>query len=75
LLDPENHVERLFKAGELTQALGKLPTSAWPYGRVVAVTENGVRATGEDVLIRKNRAIVAGTLKGMHVLIRWIPSA
>lgn len=74
LLDPENHVERLFKAGELTQELGKLPASAWPYGRVVAVTENGVRAPGADVLIRKNRAIVAGTLEGMRVLIRWIPS-
>jgi hypothetical protein len=75
LLDPENHVERLFIAAELTQELARLPASAWPYGRVVAVTENAVRASGDDVLIRKNRAIVAGTLEGMHVLIRWIPSA
>ncbi len=75
LLDPDDHVERLFKAEELTQELGKLPASAWPYGRVVAVTENGARAPGDDVLIRQNRAIVAGTLEGMHVLIDWIPSA
>ena len=46
LLDPDDHVERVFKAEELTQELGKLPASAWPYGRVVAVTENGVVASG-----------------------------
>jgi hypothetical protein len=75
LLDPDDHVERLFKAEELTQELGKLPASAWPYGRVVAVTENRVTVQGDDVLIRKNRAIVAGTLEGLHVAIDWIPSA
>lgn len=75
LLDPDNHEEILFKPEELTQALGKLPASAWPYGRVVAVTENAVKVAGDDVPIRKNRAIVAGTLESLHVLIRWIPSA
>jgi hypothetical protein len=76
LLDPDDHMERVFKAEELTQELGKLPASAWPYGRVVAVTENGKVASGDMlVLIRKNRAIVAGTLESMHVLINWIPSA
>jgi hypothetical protein len=75
LLDAGNHEERLLKPAELTQALAKLPPSAWPYGRVVAVTENGVRAAGDDVPIRKNRAIVAGALESLHVLINWIPSA
>ena len=75
LLDPDNHEERLLKPEDLTQALGKLPSSAWPYGRVVAVTENGVRAPGDDVAIRKNRALVAGTLESLHVLIHWIPPA
>jgi hypothetical protein len=42
---------------------------------VVAVTENRVTVQGDDVLIRKNRAIVAGTLEGLHVAIDWIPSA
>ena len=60
---------RIVKPEELTQALGNLPPSAWPYGRVVAVTETGVRASGDDVLIRKNRGIVLGTLEGMHVLV------
>ena len=76
LLDPENHLERILKPGELTQALGNLPPAAWPYGRVVAVTENGLRGSADDsVKIRQNRALVAGTLESMHVLINWIPSA
>ena len=75
LLDPENHEERLLKPEELTQALGNLPASAWPYGRVVAVTENAVRAPGDDVSIRKNRALVNGTLDTLHVLVHWIPPA
>lgn len=76
LLDPDNHLERILKPGELTQALGNLPPSAWPYGRVVAVTENGVRGSADDsVKIRQNRALVAGTLESMHVLINWIPPA
>jgi hypothetical protein len=76
LLDPDNHEERILKPEELTQALGNLPASAWPYGRVVAVTEIGVRGSADDdVKIRKNRAIVAGTLESMQVLINWVPSA
>ena len=76
LLDPDDHLERILKPEELTQALGNLPPSAWPYGRVVAVTENGVRSgANDDVKIRTNRAIVAGTLESMHVLINWVPSA
>jgi hypothetical protein len=75
LLDAGNHEEILLKAPELAQALAKLPASAWPYGRVVAVTESAVRAVGDDVPIRKNRAIVAGTLERLNVLIKWIPSA
>jgi hypothetical protein len=56
--------------------LGNLPPTAWPYGRVVAVTENGVRGSADDsVKIRQNRALVAGTLESMHVLINWIPPA
>lgn len=76
LLDPDDHLERIVKSEELTQTLGNLPPSAWPYGRVVAVTENGVRSSAdEDVKIRKNRAVVAGTLESLHVVIHWIPSA
>jgi hypothetical protein len=77
LLDPDNHEEHLLKPEELAPALAQLPASAWPYGRVVAVAENGQRASVADdaVKVRKNRALVAGTLESMHVLINWVPSA
>src|SRR5579862_1071544 len=76
LLDPDDHLERILKPAELTQALGNLPPSAWPYGRVVAVTENAIKGSPDDeVKIRTNRALVAGTLESMHVLINWVPAA
>jgi hypothetical protein len=76
LLDPDDHLERILKPAELTQALGSLPPSSWPYGRVVAVTENTIKGSpDDDVKIRTNRAIVAGTLESMHVLINWVPAA
>jgi hypothetical protein len=76
LLDPDDHLERILKPEELTRTLGDLPVSAWPYGRVVAVTENGVKGSADDeARIRKNRAVVAGTLESLHVVINWIPSA
>jgi hypothetical protein len=69
LLDVTNNEEHWIKLEELAEALAQLPPAAWPYGRVVAVSENGVRAIGDDVLIRKNRGIVLGTLESMHVLV------
>ena len=60
---------------ELTRKLAQLPDSAWPYGRVVAVTESTANGSDRDKAeIRKNKAIVAGTLEGMHVAINWIPA-
>jgi hypothetical protein len=76
LLDVANNEEHIMKPAELTQRLAQLPDSAWPYGRVVAVSESPVRGSDHDSAeIRKNKAIVAGTLEGMHVMINWIPSA
>ncbi len=75
LLDVANSEQRLLKPGDLIRALAQLPASAWPNGRVVAVTESGQRSSADDaVKIRENRAIVAGTLESLHVLINWIPS-
>jgi hypothetical protein len=76
LLDPANNEQRLLKTGELLSALAALPPSAWPYGRVVVVTENALTGTEEQrVAIRRNKGIVAGTLEGAHVQINWVPSA
>ena len=74
MFDAVNHEERLLKPEELPEALANLPSSAWPYGRVVAVTEAGVHSTGDDVSIRRNRGIVAGTLESLHIAISWVPS-
>jgi hypothetical protein len=75
LVDYRNHEVHHLRTGEMLQALGKLPPSAWPYGRVVAASENGVRSAGDDALIRRNRGIVAGTLEGLQVHIEWFPAS
>jgi hypothetical protein len=76
LLDVSNNEERYINPNELIQVLAQLPPTAWPYGRVVAVAESGVAISDDDkARIRKNRAIVAGTLETVHVAINWIPSA
>ena len=77
LLDVQNNEEHILKPDELTQALGNLPATAWPYGRVVAVQENAVRnpSREDEISIRRNRGILAGTLESQHVLINWIPPA
>jgi hypothetical protein len=76
LLDPVNSVEVLLKPDEVLGALARLPRSAWPYGRIVAVSENGLRASPQDdIAIRRNRGIVGGTLEGAHIAVNWVPSA
>ena len=76
VLDAANHEQRVIKPDELPQVLAQLPASSWPYGRVVAVAEVGVAGSEDErVLLRKNRALVAGTLQSMQVLINWVPSS
>lgn len=76
LMDLANSEEHHIKPDEIAQALAKLPPSSWPYGRVIAVEEpKTISSPPTDVAaIRKNRAILAGTLESMHVLIDWIPA-
>jgi hypothetical protein len=75
LLDLANNQIHIFNADEVPDALAKLPTTAWPYGRIVAIAEAAAAGDSEDErsVIRKNRAIVAGSLQGMQVLIHWVP--
>jgi hypothetical protein len=76
LLDPANNEQHLLKPDELLDALAALPVTAWPYGRVVVLTENSLTSSDEQrVAIRRNKGIVAGTLESMHILINWVPSA
>jgi len=76
LLDVDNHEEHILKPDELPAALADLPVSAWPYGRIVVVSDVGQTFSANDLAaMRKNRGIVAGTLESMHILIHWVPSA
>jgi hypothetical protein len=75
LLDPADNAEILLKPDELLDRLARLPASAWPYGRVVAVAEIDVRKSEQDsVAIRRNKGIVGGILERAHVAIEWVPS-
>jgi hypothetical protein len=77
LLDPANNEQRILTPDQLLAALGELPSSAWPYGRVVAVAESAPAGSSEadKAQLRRNRALVAGTLENLHVVINWVPAA
>jgi len=76
MLDVADHEEKQFKPEDLAAALTRLPQSAWPYGRVIAVTVDE-KNTSEDekIGLRKNRALISGTLKDLQIYVNWIPSA
>ena len=59
----------------LARTLVGLPDSAWPYGRVVAGSENGVRIIGNDKLIKRNREEADKILREMGLEVQWLPSA
>ena len=76
LLDVGNNEQQIVNPDKLSEALARLPASAWPYGRVVAIQEIGAASSEEEkAKLRKNRALVAGALESMQVLINWVPSA
>ena len=73
LLDPADSAEIILKTDELLPALARLPASKWPYGRVVAVSANGVKPSEQDaVAIRRNKGIIGGTLEGAHIAVKWV---
>ena len=76
LLDAADNAEIHLKTDELLAALARLPASNWPYGRVVAAAEAGVRSSEQDrVAIRRTKGIVGGILEGAHVAVKWVPPA
>lgn len=60
---------------DVASYLEKLPSIAWPYGLVVAVQENGVRAPGDDDRIRRNREELVRLLEKAGVKVDLWPSA
>ncbi len=76
LLDVADSAEIILKPDELLPALAKLPASNWPYGRVVAATENGIVGSDQDrIAIRRNKGLVGGLLEGARITVAWVPSA
>ena len=76
LLDVNNNEQQIVDPDKLAETLARLPVSAWPYGRVVAIQETTAAGSEEDkAKLRKNRALAAGALENMKVLINWVPSA
>ena len=55
--------------------LEKLPPRAWPYGLVVAVQENGVRAPSDGARIKSNREDLVRLLEKAGVKVDLWPSA
>jgi hypothetical protein len=66
---------KLVALANLRRALIDLPTSAWPYGRVVAIQENGVGAPGDHARIKESKPAVEAVLKALRLEIDWWPSA
>jgi hypothetical protein len=75
LVDLSNREVHLLTPEEIPAELVSLPSSAWPYGRVVlisqAVPKNPSEQTKAD--LRKNRALLLGTLKELDVQVREVP--
>jgi hypothetical protein len=66
--------EQILKPEEVLNTLARLPASAWPYGRAVAilVEQKSAAPEQEKILLRRNRGFVAGDLERAHVAILWI---
>jgi hypothetical protein len=69
--------EQILQPEEVLNALARLPASAWPYGRAVAilVEEKPTVSESDKVAIRRSRGIVEGDLESAHVAIHWIPTS
>jgi hypothetical protein len=76
LLDTADSAEIILKPNEVLATLAKLPASAWPYGRVVAIAVSHAGASSQDAVeIRRYKGIVGGILEDAHVAIDWVPTA
>jgi len=74
--DTADSAEIQLKPDEILAILARLPASAWPYGRVVAIAETAAKGTEQDaVAIRRMKGIVGGILEGAHITVDWVPSA
>lgn len=61
--------------GEILTRLASLPVDAWPYGRVVAVTEQSIRSKGDGPKIQRNLKKVLELLRESGIRVERFPSA
>ena len=75
LVDLENHEVHILTPEQIPAELASLGSHAWPYGRVVLVTEAAPKNPTNEAKaeVRKNRALLAGTLKELEITMREFP--
>jgi hypothetical protein len=75
LVDRENHEVHILTPEQVPAELVSLSETAWPYGRVVLVTQAASKDASEQTKakLRENRGLLMGTLKELQVQIREAP--
>ncbi len=75
LIDLENREIHILKMEQVEAELVSLPISAWPYGRVVLLSQAAPSDGSEQakIRLRENRGLLVGTLKNLQVKIREAP--
>jgi hypothetical protein len=74
-VDLSNREVHILKPEEIPAELVSLPSDAWPYGRVVLIAQAVPKDASDQtkVELRKNRALLLGTLKELDVQYREAP--
>ncbi len=74
-VDLSNREVHILKLEEIPAQLVSLPSSAWPYGRAVLVAQAVPKNPTDETkaTLRKNRALLLGTLKDLDVQFREAP--
>jgi hypothetical protein len=75
LVDLANREVHILKLEQVPAELVALPETAWPYGRVVLVSQAVSSDASEQtkIRLRENRGLLVGTLKELQVQIREAP--
>ena len=75
MVDLSNHEIHILKPEEIPAELASLGSDAWPYGRVVLIAQAVPKSPSDQtkVDLRKNRALLLGTLKQLDVQFREAP--
>lgn len=74
-VDMANNEIRILKPEDIPSVLAALPESAWPYGRVVLVSQATPKDSSDQAKaeIRKNRGLLIGTLDEVKVQVHEAP--